>query len=108
VDERQEDRREDQPGFVGEWVQAGQHVDAPSAPDAPDNLPTVPGWLWAMAGGGVVSCGLSVVLAGVVLVLRDFSRAAIGAGCVAAALALLGAILLIRAVPLVMIARRQR
>lgn len=90
------------------WVEAGKRVDAPSAPDAPDNAPGVPWWLWAMAVGGVLTCALSVILGGVAIVLRRSGGAVLGSGCVALALALLGAILLIRALPMVVIASRQR
>ncbi len=77
--------------------------------EAPDNVDTIPGWVWALAAGTVVSCGLAGVLGAVgAYVLSNTSdRTGVLALCCAGVFGLAGLLMAIRAVPLLLLAAQQ-
>ena len=50
----QQSERGEHPADDG-WQEVGREPPRP-LPEAPDNVDTVPGWLWALAAGSVIGC----------------------------------------------------
>ncbi len=65
-----------------DWQEVGRELPHP-LPEAPDNVDTVPGWLWALAAGSVIAClgGGALGVAGLALIGASGGGAALPLGC---------------------------
>lgn len=103
-----DDWREEGKAENGGWSEVGQGRPATAyAPEAPDNVDTVPGWLWFGVVGSVLACLGSVVLGVLGVILLAIPPVGVALLCLAGILGPIGLVVGIQAWPLAVLALNQ-